>query len=119
MTRTDRRPAEDVPGEEGGPAATDAQAASDERAAAEEQTAAGADPAAQERAALGAPAPPGGKETPEGPRRPWVRRLRRGALALVLLLLVPLLAAEAALWVNHTGDFADGTRTRDRDALWL
>jgi len=48
-----------------------------------------------------------------------VRRLRRGALALVLLLLVPLLAAEAALWVNHTGDFADGTRTRDRDALWL
>ncbi|MCT7352181.1 hypothetical protein N4P33_08330 [Streptomyces sp. 15-116A] len=52
-------------------------------------------------------------------RRPWVRWVRRGALALVLLLLVPLLAVETALWFNSTGDPADGTRTRNRDALWL
>ncbi|MFD8151954.1 hypothetical protein ACFV28_14540 [Streptomyces sp. NPDC059720] len=48
-----------------------------------------------------------------------LRRARRIALALVLSLLVPVLAAETALWVNHTGDLAPGTRTRDRDALWL
>jgi hypothetical protein len=55
-----------------------------------------------------------------GPRGPsWPRRIRRAALALVLVLLLPLLAAELALRVNYTGDLADGTRTRQRDALWL
>lgn len=47
------------------------------------------------------------------------RRVRRGVVALVLLLLVPLLGAEAALRVNYSGDPADGTYTRGRDALWL
>jgi hypothetical protein len=52
-------------------------------------------------------------------RRPWRRWAARTALAAVLLLLVPLLAAEAALRINYTGDPAEGTYTRDRDALWL
>ncbi|MGC0375115.1 hypothetical protein [Streptomyces sp. SAI-229] len=52
-------------------------------------------------------------------RRPWVRRVRRGALVVVLLLVVPLLAVETALRVNYMGDPADGTYTRDRDAMWL
>src|SRR4051812_37052696 len=46
-------------------------------------------------------------------RRPWLRRLRRTALALVLIVLVPLLGAEIALRVNYTGDPADGTYTRN------
>ncbi len=54
----------------------------------------------------------------EGGRRA-LRWVRRGVLGLVLAVLVPLLAAEAALRVNYTGDPADGTYTRDRDALWL
>ncbi|MET9764262.1 hypothetical protein ABZ016_35270 [Streptomyces sp. NPDC006372] len=55
--------------------------------------------------------------TPEkGRRRRWVRR---AVVALLLVLLVPLLAALAVLRVNYTGDPADGTYTRDRDALWL
>ncbi|MFC8388625.1 hypothetical protein [Streptomyces sp. NPDC057238] len=52
-------------------------------------------------------------------RRPWVRWVRRTVLAVALLLIVPLLAAETALWVNYMGDPADGTYTRDRDAMWL
>ncbi|MFI1417050.1 hypothetical protein ACH4VX_03505 [Streptomyces sp. NPDC020731] len=52
-------------------------------------------------------------------RSPWVRRARRVALAVALLLVVPLLAAETALRVNYMGDPADGTYTRDRDAIWL
>ncbi|MFD8523153.1 hypothetical protein ACFV2D_24490 [Streptomyces capillispiralis] len=68
----------------------------------------------------GPPGPDGSPSAPEPERRrPWARRLRRIALALVLVLLVPLLTAETALWINFTGDPADGTRTRDRDALWL
>ena len=51
--------------------------------------------------------------------RPWGRTLRRTALALVLALLLPTLAAEIALRVNYTGDPADGTYTRNRDAIWL
>ncbi|MEV5545445.1 hypothetical protein AB0L35_04790 [Streptomyces sp. NPDC052309] len=47
-----------------------------------------------------------------------LRRIRRTALALVLALLLPLLAAETALRINYTGDPADGT-TRNRDAFWL
>ncbi|EFF92878.1 membrane protein [Streptomyces sp. e14] len=49
-------------------------------------------------------------------RRRWVRR---GVVVLVLLLLVPLLGAEAALRVNYSGDPADGTYTRGQDAIWL
>ncbi|MEG8276709.1 hypothetical protein Q5694_10565 [Streptomyces sp. AHA2] len=64
-------------------------------------------------------APPGPQATARSRRARLVRRARRIALALVLALLVPVLAAETALYVNHTGDLAPGTRTRDRDALWL
>ncbi|MFI8890797.1 hypothetical protein [Streptomyces paradoxus] len=69
--------------------------------------------AATEDAAQDAPAPGHG----EGRRRR--RWIRRAALAVVLLLLVPLLSVLTALRVNYMGDPADGTRTRDRDALWL
>jgi hypothetical protein len=48
----------------------------------------------------------------------WVW-IRRAALSLVLGLLLPTLAAEIALRVNDTGNPADGTYTRDRDAIWL
>ncbi|MFF9484381.1 hypothetical protein [Streptomyces sp. NPDC014676] len=62
----------------------------------------------------------GTSSTPEGKHRgPWVRRTRRVALAVTLLLVVPLLAVETALRVNYMGDPADGTYTRDRDAMWL
>ncbi|MER6835027.1 glycosyl hydrolase family 18 protein [Streptomyces cellulosae] len=50
---------------------------------------------------------------------PWVRRTRRTALVLALLLIVPIAAIETALRVNYTGDPAEGTYTRDRDAMWL
>lgn len=65
--------------------------------------------------------PATGEGTSVGPpaRRRWPRRLRRTALALVLVLLVPLLAAETALRLNYTGDPAKGTYTRNRDAIWL
>ncbi|GGV66160.1 membrane protein [Streptomyces griseoloalbus] len=64
--------------------------------------------------------PAEGTAPPEAKRGlPWARRLRRTALGLVLALLVPLLTAETALWINYTGDPVDGTRTRDRDAIWL
>ncbi|MFJ8109705.1 hypothetical protein [Streptomyces sp. NPDC096132] len=53
------------------------------------------------------------------PARPRRRRWRRLALALVLLLLTPILASQIALGVNYLGDPADGTRTRNRDAIWL
>ncbi|MFI5818176.1 hypothetical protein ACIA8I_03315 [Streptomyces rishiriensis] len=56
-------------------------------------------------------------ETARGKR--WRRWLRRGAFAVVLLVLVPVLVAETALRVNYLGDPAEGTRTRDKDALWL
>ncbi|MFF5521403.1 glycoside hydrolase family 18 protein [Streptomyces coeruleorubidus] len=49
------------------------------------------------------------------PRRRW---FRRAALALLITLL-PLLTAETALYVNYQGDPAQGTHTRNRDALWL
>ncbi|MGW0290828.1 hypothetical protein [Streptomyces tuirus] len=69
--------------------------------------------AVAEGAAQDAPAPGSG----QGRRRR--RRLVRAALAVVLALLVPLLSALTALRVNYTGDPADGTYTRNRDALWL
>ncbi|MGW6258861.1 hypothetical protein [Streptomyces sp. NPDC055085] len=52
-------------------------------------------------------------------RHPRLRTPRRIALGLVLLLLLPLLAAGIALRVNYAGDPAAGTQTRNRDALWL
>ncbi|MEG3629637.1 glycoside hydrolase family 18 protein [Streptomyces poriticola] len=61
---------------------------------------------------------PGGRGAAAGPRR-WVTWARRSALGLVLAVLLPLLAAETALRINYTGDPADGTYTRNRDALWL
>ncbi|MEV6884202.1 glycosyl hydrolase family 18 protein [Streptomyces sp. NPDC051135] len=48
-----------------------------------------------------------------------LRRTRRIALTVLLVLLVPLLTAEAALRVTYMGDPADGTYTRNRDAIWL
>ncbi|MFJ6913984.1 hypothetical protein ACIQUX_08490 [Streptomyces sp. NPDC101133] len=48
-----------------------------------------------------------------------LRRTRRTALAVLLVLLLPLLTAETALRINYMGDPADGTHTRDRDAMWL
>ncbi|MDX3578988.1 hypothetical protein [Streptomyces sp. FL07-04A] len=54
-----------------------------------------------------------------GPGRRRLRRVRRAALVLVLLLLAPILVAEAALRVNYLGDPGDGTYTRGKDAIWL
>ncbi|MFI1756623.1 glycosyl hydrolase family 18 protein [Streptomyces sp. NPDC020571] len=69
-------------------------------------------PAAEPTAADGAQPPP-------GPRKKRLRRTRRITLAVLLVLLLPLLTAEAALRVTYMGDPADGTHTRDRDAIWL
>ncbi|MFL9656420.1 glycoside hydrolase family 18 protein [Streptomyces sp. PB17] len=52
-------------------------------------------------------------------RRRTRTRIRRAALAVLLVLLVPLLTAETALRINYMGDPADGTYTRNRDAIWL
>lgn len=46
----------------------------------------------------------------------WPRRI---ALALVLLLVLPVLTAGIALRLNYTGDPGEDTRTRGRDAIWL
>ncbi|NEB08615.1 hypothetical protein G3I32_06970 [Streptomyces coelicoflavus] len=48
-----------------------------------------------------------------------LRRIRRITLAVLLVLLLPLLTAETALRINYMGDPADGTHTRNRDAMWL
>jgi hypothetical protein len=48
-----------------------------------------------------------------------VRWTRRVALGLVLIVVLPVLAAEISLRVNYTGDPADGTYTRNKDAIWL
>ncbi|WP_316748033.1 glycoside hydrolase family 18 protein [Streptomyces herbicida] len=52
-------------------------------------------------------------------RRGWVTWARRAVLGVVLAVLVPLLAVETALRVNYAGDPADGTYTRNKDAIWL
>ncbi|MFD9462859.1 hypothetical protein [Streptomyces sp. NPDC060027] len=54
-----------------------------------------------------------------GWRHPRLRLPKRLALGLVLVLLLPTLAAGIALRVNYAGDPAPGTQTRNRDALWL
>ncbi|WP_267717066.1 hypothetical protein [Streptomyces sp. CoH17] len=63
--------------------------------------------------------PEAGPKAADGARPPWKKRVRRISLAVLLILLVPLLTAEAALRVTYMGDPADGTHTRDRDAMWL
>ncbi|MFE0509456.1 hypothetical protein [Streptomyces sp. NPDC058964] len=56
---------------------------------------------------------------PGGRRRTRLKWARRVVLGLVLVVLLPLLAAGTALRVNYAGDPADGTYTRNRDAIWL
>ncbi|MFI5753649.1 hypothetical protein [Streptomyces sp. NPDC051569] len=51
-----------------------------------------------------------------GPRARWPKRV---ALALALLLVVPIAAGAVALRLTYAGDLQDGTRTRGRDAIWL
>ncbi|GGQ76813.1 glycosyl hydrolase family 18 protein [Streptomyces althioticus] len=65
------------------------------------------------------PQPQPAPESAKKRRRPWVRRVRRTVLVLALVLIVPLAAVETALRVNYMGDPADGTHTRNRDAMWL
>ncbi|WLW58431.1 glycosyl hydrolase family 18 protein [Streptomyces sp. YU58] len=83
----------------------------------------GPDPVEPERATTPDAAPEGADAPPEKERkrrgRPWVRRTRRTALAVVLIVLLPVLASQIALRVNYTGDPADGTYTRNKDAIWL
>ncbi|MGK5694729.1 hypothetical protein ACSNOJ_17815 [Streptomyces sp. URMC 128] len=73
-----------------------------------------------EEAPLKAPAPdkeaPARDEERNRRRRRWGRRT---TLALLLALFLPLLTAETALYINYQGDPAQGTHTRNRDALWL
>jgi hypothetical protein len=73
------------------------------------------DPAITDPAAAAGDQTP--RKPPAGKRR--FRRIRRTALVVLLVLLVPLLTAETALRVNYMGDPADGTYTRNRDAIWL
>ncbi|WP_407078098.1 hypothetical protein [Streptomyces sp. NPDC001642] len=81
----------------------------------------------------GAAAPPeaaDGAVPPQGPPAPAdesstvgrggrARWIRRSLVALVVALVVPILGAEGALRLNYTGDLADGTYTRSKDAIWL
>ncbi|MEV8432230.1 hypothetical protein [Streptomyces chartreusis] len=62
---------------------------------------------------------PAGRRTDAERRARRRRLLRRTALALALLLVVPVLGAALALRLNYTGDLAEGTHTRNRDAIWL
>ncbi|WP_442819268.1 hypothetical protein [Streptomyces sp. NBC_01236] len=52
-------------------------------------------------------------------RHPYLRWPKRIAVTLLLVLLLPTLAAGIALRVNYAGDLAPGTQTRNRDAIWL
>lgn len=61
----------------------------------------------------------GAAEASRRTRRRIRIRIRRTALAVLLVLLLPLLTAETALRINYMGDPADGTYTRNRDAIWL
>lgn len=75
-----------------------------------------AEPKAEPTAADGDQAERNGDQAKKKKR---LRLIRRTALTLLLVLLLPLLTAEAALRVNYMGDPADGTYTRNRDAMWL
>ncbi|MFI8948728.1 hypothetical protein ACIGO6_19705 [Streptomyces sp. NPDC053750] len=76
-----------------------------------------------EDASQGPPAPEEASRTDDAggdsKMRRRLRLVRRTALTLLLVLLLPLLTAQAALRVNYMGDPADGTYTRNRDAMWL
>ncbi|MER6524765.1 hypothetical protein [Streptomyces sp. NPDC001508] len=66
----------------------------------------------------------GGAGLPVGPggrRRGRARGRRPGCrtVGVVLVVVLPLLAAGVALRVNYAGEPADGTYTRNRDAIWL
>ncbi|MER6024609.1 glycosyl hydrolase family 18 protein [Streptomyces sp. NPDC001851] len=67
----------------------------------------------------------GGADAPREPgarrpgRRRTLRRTLRYALAVLVVLLLPVLTAETALRVNYTGTPEPGTTTRHQDALWL
>nr|WP_230396735.1 hypothetical protein [Streptomyces blattellae] len=65
------------------------------------------------------PAPDDEGRTRGADGKKWPRRTRRTLLALLLLVLLPTLTVETALYINYTGDIAPGTRTRNRDAIWL
>ncbi|MFI2302438.1 hypothetical protein ACH5AL_26875 [Actinacidiphila glaucinigra] len=52
-------------------------------------------------------------------RRPSARTLRRGALLVVLAVLLPVLAAGVALRLEYTGDASGAGGNRDRNAVWL
>ncbi|MFD6171288.1 glycoside hydrolase family 18 protein [Streptomyces coeruleorubidus] len=65
--------------------------------------------------AAGGNTPAEGEAGAGRPRRRWFRR----AASALLIALLPLLTAETALYVNYQGDPAQGTHTRNRDALWL
>ncbi|MGW3241301.1 hypothetical protein [Streptomyces sp. NPDC001070] len=52
-------------------------------------------------------------------RRPSPRALRRGALLVALAVLLPVLAAGAALRVEYAGDPSGAGADRDRNAVWL
>ncbi|MFB7657048.1 MULTISPECIES: glycoside hydrolase family 18 protein [unclassified Streptomyces] len=85
------------------------------------------DPTPTDPSAANGDQPPQGPPAPDdegstggaGGKSKRRRRLRRITLAVLLVLLLPLLTAEAALRVNYMGDPADGTYTRNRDAIWL
>ncbi|WP_431036515.1 hypothetical protein ACQYWQ_20660 [Streptomyces sp. P6-2-1] len=64
-------------------------------------------------------APSGPHPKTRAPRARWVRALRWAALVVVLLVLLPVLAAGTWLRFSYAGEPGDGTRTRGRDALWL
>ncbi|MFJ1972069.1 hypothetical protein ACIO93_25705 [Streptomyces sp. NPDC087903] len=86
----------------------DAEPETGERADAKPEAGEGANAETETGASPGAP-----------PRRRRLRWVRRAALGLVLALVLSTLGAEVALRVNYTGDPADGTYTRNRDAIWL
>ncbi|WP_328479902.1 hypothetical protein OHS71_15115 [Streptomyces sp. NBC_00377] len=95
---------------------TGAGAARDTDSETDTETAAGPEPG-EATAAVTASAR---TESPAAQAKRRRRRLvRRCALALVLLLLAPVLAAETALRLNYLGDPADGTYSRGKDAIWL
>ncbi len=75
--------------------------------------------ASREDTPEGLPAPDDEGRTRGADGKKWPRRTRRTLLALLLLVLLPTLTVETALYINYTGDIAPGTRTRNRDAIWL
>ncbi|MGI5457727.1 hypothetical protein ACQEWB_32055 [Streptomyces sp. CA-249302] len=73
---------------------------------------------ADERAAVGE-GEGAGERVGRHVRKAGWRRARRIGLLALLVLLLPVLAAETALRVNYFGDPEPGTYTRQKDAIWL